>query len=71
MDETVAAKQMIGRHGRDAVLRARETATALHAMGDEDGAARWRRIRDLIRDIFETTRDEPAAAETDASSQTD
>ena len=46
-DEAAMAEQMIGRHGNSAVLQANETAAALHAMGDEKGAARWRRIRDL------------------------
>ena len=56
MDEIAAAEQMIGRYGRTAVLHANETATALHTMGDEDGAAGWRRIRDLILDLSEERR---------------
>jgi hypothetical protein len=47
-DEAAMAQQMTRRYGDTAVLRADGTATALHAMGDEKGAARWRRIRDLI-----------------------
>ena len=42
------AEQMMRRHGSSAVLQANETATALDALGDAQGAARWRRIRDLI-----------------------
>ena len=47
-DEAAMAEQLMRRHGNAAVLQASETASALHATGDEEGAARWRRIRDLI-----------------------
>ena len=47
-DDAAMADQMLRRHGNAAVLPANEIAAALDAMGDEEGAARWRRIRDLI-----------------------
>jgi hypothetical protein len=48
LDDQVAAEQMIRSHGPSAALCANETATALGALGDTEGAARWRRIRDLV-----------------------
>jgi hypothetical protein len=47
-DEIAMAEQMTGKHGSTAALLANETATALAVMGDAEGAARWRRIRDII-----------------------
>jgi len=47
-DEDGMAEQIVCSHGRTAILHANETATALDAMGDPEGAARWRRIRDII-----------------------
>ena len=51
-NEIVMAKQLISGHGRNAALHANETATSLQAMGDAEGAARWRRIRDAILDLM-------------------
>lgn len=50
-DETTVARQLIASQGRNAVLQANETAVSLKAMGDVEGAARWRRIRDVILEI--------------------
>lgn len=50
-DETSLARQLISGHGRNAALHANETAASLKAMGDAEGAARWRRIRDAILDM--------------------
>lgn len=47
MDDAMV-EQMVRRYGNAAALHANETATVLDAIGDADGAARWRRIRDLI-----------------------
>jgi hypothetical protein len=48
LDDQATAEQMIRSHGKSAAFYANDTASALDALGDAEGAARWRRVRDLV-----------------------
>jgi hypothetical protein len=47
-EETILAESMIRTHGQNAAMRASDNACTHAGMGDEAGAALWRRVMSLI-----------------------
>ena len=47
-EETVLAESMIRTHGHNAAMRASDNACTHAGMGDEAGAALWRRVMAMI-----------------------
>jgi hypothetical protein len=60
-EETILAESMIRTHGQNAAMRASDNACTHAGMGDEVGAALWRRVMSLIGILSHQDNGAPAA----------